>query len=126
MANIVKFPKERMIRGWSKDERERREGLQEDIRRKKIDIFAREYSNDMFLSMIEDFHDVGIEIPPEFHRDYAFVEDAVYALIYRVYGIEHPLHEQMDKIKHPFVPDHEDLDDFQDGNDPPDDGPEYA
>jgi len=120
MGKVLEFPKEKFGK-FHPNEIAKRKSEQTDLWRQKLDKSIRHLTNDLFFKIKEDLEKSDIPLGDRFNADYAYVEEAIVAMFYRLHGLEHPVQIQMDMIGHGFIVDPELQ--KEKNNDKPDPGP---
>lgn len=92
MKNVVEFPSHRIVRENLNNE------IVELAKEKSTQKFADTIVEDMIGNMIEDLENCGVDIDePSFIKDFSLTVDSLRAAIYRHFGIDHSLHDFIDK-----------------------------
>lgn len=93
MTDILQFPKSKIVR-------ERTPEIEEltKLKEKGLQKFADALSEDLTDNILHDLSQCGINIEDDtFLKDFYFATMIMNACIYRSVGIEHPMHEFIDK-----------------------------
>jgi hypothetical protein len=92
MKNIVEFPSHRIVRENINAE------IIELAKEKSTQKFADTITEDIVGNIIEDLENSGVDVErTEFIKDFSLAADALRAAVYRQFGIDHSLHEFIDK-----------------------------